>query len=67
MNPIGLAIAADPLKHPAPPGHPEWHGRLAPAIAALESATYQAVTQSLSSEDYDLSLLGRVHSDGLDF
>jgi len=63
MTPIGLAIAADPREHPAPPGHPECHERIAGAIAALRDSKYQAITQTLKVRTYDLSLLSRVHSE----
>ncbi|MCP4549753.1 MAG: histone deacetylase family protein, partial [bacterium] len=63
MNPIGLAIAANPRSHPAPPGHPECHERLAAAISALSDPKYMALAKPLVIEEYDLSPLGRVHSE----
>jgi len=62
MNPIGLAIAAEPSAHPAPPGHPERYERLAAAIAALDTPQLKAITQPLKAREYDPALLSPIHS-----
>ncbi|MCP4684389.1 MAG: histone deacetylase [bacterium] len=63
MDPIGLAIASAPSKHPAPPGHQESHERLAAAISALQEPEYQALITPLNTSEYNCGLLSQVHSE----